>query len=46
MKPNWKDAPAWAEYVAQDGNGIWYWLEVKPQWLSNQSAKNFETRPQ
>lgn len=30
MKPDWKDAPAWAQYLAQDFNGEWFWYENKP----------------
>jgi len=33
VKPDWKDAPAWAEYMAQDGNGIWNWFSHKPKWI-------------
>jgi hypothetical protein len=25
--PRWKDAPDWANYLAQDGDGTWYWYE-------------------
>jgi hypothetical protein len=25
--PNWKDAPDWANWLAQDGDGSWYWYE-------------------
>jgi len=25
--PRWKDAPDWANYLAQDGAGSWYWYE-------------------
>ena len=25
--PRWKDAPDWANYLAQDGDGSWYWYE-------------------
>lgn len=25
--PWWKDAPDWANYLAQDGDGSWYWYE-------------------
>lgn len=25
--PNWKDAPDWANWLAQDGDGAWYWYE-------------------
>ena len=30
MKPEWKDAPEWANYLAQDNDGMWYWYEFKP----------------
>lgn len=30
-KPDWKDAPDWAEYLAQDGCGSWYWFERQPK---------------
>lgn len=30
MKPNWKDAPEFAQYLAQDKDGWWYWYEKKP----------------
>jgi len=33
MKPDWKDAPAWAQFVAMDSNGEWYWHEHKPAWI-------------
>lgn len=29
-KPTWKHAPDWAQYLAQDPNGDWYWYEVAP----------------
>lgn len=29
-KPLWKDAPYWANYLAQDGDGYWHWYETKP----------------
>ncbi len=25
--PNWKGAPDWANWLAQDGDGSWYWYE-------------------
>lgn len=31
MKPNWKDAPVWANWLAMDGNGLWCWFELKPE---------------
>jgi len=29
-KPDWKDAPDWANYLAQDSSGAWYWYNNKP----------------
>lgn len=31
-KPNWKDAPAWAQWLSMDGDGLWSWWEIKPEW--------------
>lgn len=33
MKPSWKDAPAWAKYLAMDENGGWFWFEEKPTFV-------------
>ncbi|MCE5317856.1 MAG: hypothetical protein LLG04_10950 [Parachlamydia sp.] len=30
MKPDWKDAPSWANYLAQDEVGLWFWYEEEP----------------
>lgn len=30
-KPNWKDAPMWATYLAMDSTSIWYWHEHEPK---------------
>lgn len=30
-KPTWKDAPHWANWLAQDNDGSWYWYKVKPR---------------
>lgn len=30
-KPDWKDAPEWAQYLAQDGHGAWYWYRDLPK---------------
>ncbi len=30
MKPDWKDAPEWAKWLAQDGDGAWVWFQNKP----------------
>ena len=32
MKPNWSDAPEWAEYVAKDGDSGWWWYDEEPKW--------------
>ena len=29
-KPNWNDAPEWAQWLAQDEDGDWYWYAEKP----------------
>ena len=29
-KPDWKDAPEWAMWLAMDGFGVWRWFERKP----------------
>lgn len=42
MKPDWKDAPEWAQYVAMDSDGCWFWYECKPR----QSAFEGEWRRQ
>lgn len=30
MKPDWKDAPEWANFMAMDEDGSWYWYEDEP----------------
>lgn len=30
MKPDWKDAPEWANYVAMDRDGAWCWYQLEP----------------
>jgi hypothetical protein len=32
-KPDWKDAPEWARWLAMDGDGSWWWYEQKPRWI-------------
>jgi hypothetical protein len=29
-KPDWKDAPEWARFLAMDADGDWFWFEEKP----------------
>ena len=31
MKPDWKDAPEWANYLAMDQDGCWYWYVGRPE---------------
>lgn len=38
-KPEWKDAPKWAKWLAKDQSEAWYWYENEPHevdcgWLS------------
>ena len=35
-KPDWKDAPEWASYLAMDRNGCWWWYEFKPTIFLNE----------
>ena len=30
-KPDWKDAPEWARYVAQDADKSWFWHQKEPR---------------
>lgn len=30
MKPDWSDAPEWANYLVQDHEGDFIWFESKP----------------
>lgn len=30
MKPNWQYAPTWANYLAMDPSGEWWWYEFEP----------------
>lgn len=30
MKPDWKDAPPWARWLAMDEDGEWFWYEKEP----------------
>ena len=29
-KPGWADAPEWAEWLAMDRDGSWYWYSSQP----------------
>ena len=43
-KPDWKDAPEWAEWLAMDEGGGWYWYGYKP-WLNEASWETNNTNP-
>lgn len=30
-KPEWSDAPEWAQWIAQDVTGHWRWYQEKPR---------------
>lgn len=30
MKPSWKHAPEWAQWLAKGATGDWCWYETKP----------------
>jgi hypothetical protein len=30
MKPDWKDAPEWAKWLAMDEDGQWHWFDIEP----------------
>ena len=34
MKPNWRDAPDWAKWLALDEDGQWNWFERMPDRFS------------
>ena len=40
--PDWGTAPDWANYVAMDKNGKWYWFEFEPQKEGNCWNTNFK----
>lgn len=33
MKPDWKDAPKFARFIAADSDGCWCWFRNRPEWL-------------
>lgn len=30
VKPDWSEAPEWAQHLAQNKDGEWYWFEYQP----------------
>lgn len=39
-KPDWKDAPEWAQFLAMDIDGMWFWHEEEPEPRSRDWASN------
>lgn len=53
MKPNWKAAPEWANFLAMDDNEEWYWYEFEPwfdeydgQWNGRDRLERVKDTPQ
>lgn len=44
MKPDWKDAPEWANWLAMDPDGGWCWFEKEP-WYSHSNSCWFHVIP-
>ncbi len=46
MKPSWKDAPDWAQWLAMDEDGQWHWYSDKPyysdSWCMWNTEKQYE----
>ena len=40
MKPDWKDAPKWANYLAMDQDGSWGWFELEPSTARGHEWRN------
>ena len=40
-KPEWSDAPAWAMWVAMDGDGFWFWHQEEPK--ANYTCEDWES---
>lgn len=48
-KPDWKDAPEWANWLAMDEIGAWWWFRVKPlknhtEWIDRYGLKYAHAR--
>lgn len=44
MKPDWKTAPEWAQWLAMDADGGWRWYAIEPiklgcAWMSSKSKE-------
>lgn len=42
-KPSWEDAPEWAQWLAQDKSGCWFWHESKPMAAKDRQWDSAET---
>lgn len=46
--PDWRTAPQWACYAAQDPNGGWWWYECRPTpspsggWMASQHGTRLQ----
>lgn len=48
MKPQWKDSPPWAKWLAMDSSGLWCWFEHQPvkhatMWIASAGRANEHT---
>lgn len=43
-KPDWKDAPEWAQWLARDADGEWYWYEKQPILVSGWYVQQMGSR--
>ena len=46
FRPNWNDAPDWAQFVAMDKGGSWWWYENEPKlrngvWICESGDSHF-----
>lgn len=39
MKPDWRGAPEWANFLAMDADGEWHWFEYFPEELNVEWAE-------
>lgn len=46
QKPDWIEAPDWANYVTQQPSGKWLWHEFEPYWTDELSGWTNEGRLQ
>ena len=43
-RPEWKDAPEWVMWIAQDKSGIWFGYDNKPDLLAEEWGRIGATR--